>query len=341
MIDIGEFDLLVRFGYRAVEERNQPSRLLEFAVLAEKQGFQFICISDHFHPWFHKGGRAGHAWIWLGAAGAKTNKVILGTGVTTSITRYHPAIIAQAFATLDELYPGRIFLGIGAGEAMNEMPMAPAGSRWAPHKERLAQTVEAVEVIKSLWGKDFVDFNGKYYTLRQANLYTKPKRKIPIYFAAEGPNALRAAGLHGDGLYLGTHDPEPVPKMFSLYDEAVRQSGRKPEEMPRMLEIKTSYDEDFDKALDSISIWRPPRARAAGLGVPDPRELDRLREGVDPKALSKFVYTSMDQLIGDIETMIKLGFTDIQVGGNSPDEEKFIKEFGKKALPYLKDEYSK
>jgi coenzyme F420-dependent glucose-6-phosphate dehydrogenase len=331
--------LQIRFGYRAVEERYQPSRLLEFAVLAERQGFEFICISDHFHPWFHKGGCAGHAWIWLGAAGAKTSNVTLGTGVTTSINRYHPAIIAQAFATLDELYPGRIFLGIGAGEAMNEMPMAPAGSRWAPHRERLAQTIEAVKIIRSLWEKDFCDFSGKYYTLRQANLYTKPKARIPIYFAAIGPNALRAAGLYGDALMSGGRDRERVSSMFSLYDEAVRESGRRPEDMPRMVEMKVSYDEDFDKALDSLSMWRPPKASANGLNIDDPRELDRLREGVDPKILSRDVYTSMDPLIGEIERLIDLGFTDIQVGSNSPDEEKFIRDFGAKALPYLRDKY--
>ncbi|MCJ7632042.1 LLM class flavin-dependent oxidoreductase, partial [Candidatus Bathyarchaeota archaeon] len=263
MIDIGKFDILIRFGYRVIEERDQPSCMLEFAILAEKQGFHFICISDHFYPWFHKGGCAGHAWIWLGAAGAKTNNVVLGTGVSTSITRYHPAIIAQAFATLDELYPGRIFLGIGAGEAMNEMPMAPAGYRWPPHKVRLAQTIEAVKIIKSLWEKDFVDFNGKYYTLRHAKLYTKPKMKIPIYFAAEGPNALRAAGMYGDALMFGGHNYELARERFPLYDEGVKESGRRPEEMPRMVEMKMSYDKDFDKALDSLSIWRPPRAPAA------------------------------------------------------------------------------
>ena len=313
--------------------------MLDFAVSAEKQGFEFICISDHFHPWFHKDGCAGHAWIWLGAAGAKTSNVTLGTGVTTSINRYHPAIIAQAFATLDELYPGRIFLGIGAGEAMNEMPMAPVNSKWPPHGERLAQTIEAVKIIRSLWERDFCDFSGKYYTLRQANLYTKPKARIPIYFAAIGPNALRAAGLYGDALMCGGRDRERVSSMFSIYDGAVRESGRRPEDMPRMVEMKVSYHEDCEKALDSLSMWRPPKASASGLNIDDPRELDRLREGVDPKILSRDVYTNMDPLVAEIERLIDLGFTDIQVGSNSPDEEKFIRDFGTKALPYLKDKY--
>ena len=222
---------------------------------------------------------------------------------------------------------------------MNEIPMAPINSGWPPHRERLAQTIEAVRIIKSLWEKDFVDFNGEYYTLRQVNLYTKPKRKIPIYFAAFGPNALRAAGMYGDALMSGGSDRERVRHMFSLYNEGVKESGRRPEDMPRMVEMKISYDEDFDKALDSLSMWLPPKG-CSGLDVVDPRELDRLREGVDPKILSKDVYTSMDQLIAEIERLIEMGFTDIQIGSNSPDEEKFINEFGKKALPYLKDKYS-
>jgi coenzyme F420-dependent glucose-6-phosphate dehydrogenase len=329
-----------KFGYRAVEERYQPSQMLGFAVLAEEQGFEFVCISDHFHPWFDKGGCAGHAWIWLGAAGAKTTRIRLGTGVTTSIYRYHPAIIAQAFATLDELYPGRMFLGIGTGEAMNEMPLAGDDLEWPSHRERLGRTVEAVKIIKALWNEDFVDFKGKYYRLRQAKLYTKGRGKIPIYFAAAGPKAARAAGLYGDGLMSGGSNRERNVQLLSWFGDAAKEGGRRPEEMPKMIEMKISYDEDFEKALDSIALWRPV-AGGRALDIADPRELDRLREGADLNALASSVYTSMDALVGAIEDLIRIGFNEIQVGSNSPDEEKFIREFGTKALPYLKDKYSK
>jgi len=150
-----------------------PSCLLDFAIIAEKQGFDFICISDHFHPWFHKGGHAGHAWIWLGAAGARTRNMRLGTGVTASLFRYHPAIIAQAFATLDELYPGRIFLGMGTGEAMNEVPV---GYKWQQHQERLERTMEAITIIRFLWSSEFVNFEGKFYHLR-TRIFTRNQRR--------------------------------------------------------------------------------------------------------------------------------------------------------------------
>ena len=325
----------VRFGYHADDEMYQPSRLLDFAKLAEAQGFDFICIDDHFHPWFHRDGHAGHAWIWLSAAGARTSRVELGTGVTTCIHRYNPAIVAQAFATLGELYPGRIFLAIGTGEAMNEMPMANPDQTWPPHEERLEMTVEAVTIIKALWEGDFVDYDGKYFRLSQARLYTKPRGKIPLYFAASGPKAVKVAGRLGDGL-LTNSDEERLPKLVRLFEEAVRESGRNPEDLPRMIEVSASYDEDYNKALASTSRWLPV---PNGNDIPDPRELDRLRVGVDPRVLAGNVYTDMDSLIEKIERIIAYGFTEVEIGSSSPDEEKFITEFAKHALPYLKERY--
>lgn len=326
----------VRFGYHADDEMYQPSYLLDFAIMAERQGFDFICIDDHFHPWFHIDGHAGHAWIWLGAAGARTSRVELGTGVTTCIHRYNPAIVAQAFATLDELYPGRVFLAIGTGEAMNEMPMANPGQTWPPHEERLEMTAEAVTIIKSLWEGGFVDYEGRYFGLSQAKLYTKPKRKIPLYFAASGTKAVKVAGRLGDGL-LTNSDEERLPKIITLFEKAVEKSGRDPRDMPRMIEISASYDEDYDKALASTSRWLPV---PNGNNIPDPRELDRLRVGVDPRKLAGNVYTDLDGLIRKIERIIGMGFTEVEIGSSSPDEEKFITEFGRHALPYLRKRYS-
>jgi coenzyme F420-dependent glucose-6-phosphate dehydrogenase len=329
---------MVKFGYRAVEEKHQPSQLINFAMLAEKQGFEFISTSDHFHPWFHKGGHAGHAWIWIGAAGAKTKKVRLGTGVTTCIHRYHPAIVAQAFATLDELYPGRIFLGIGTGEAMNELPL---GFSWPPFQERLDRTIEAVQIIKSLWKKEFVDFDGKYFKLRRANLYTKPVKKIPIYFAASGHKAAWAAGRFGDALMTLDADREHIHRIFTSFEEGVKESGRKIEDVPKMMEMKLSFDEDYEKALNALSVWKVTTVPGIfDKHISDPRELDKIGEKVNPKLLADSIYTNMEQLIRKIEEYIEIGFTEIQVGSSSPDEEKFIQEFGKKALPYLQEKYS-
>ncbi len=325
----------VRFGYHADDEMYQPSRLLDFASMAEKQGFDFVCIDDHFHPWFNVDGHAGHAWIWLSAAGARTTRIGLGTGVTTCIHRYNPAIVAQAFATLDELYPGRIFLAIGTGEAMNEMPMAGPDQTWPTHGERLEMTAEAVTIIKSLWKGDFTNYEGRHFKLSQARLYTKPRCRIPLYLAASGPKAVRMAGLHGDGLITNSEE-KSLPRIIKLFEESVAESGRDPRRIPRMIEVSVSYDEDYDKALKSTSRWLPvPK----GNDIPDPRELDRLRAKVDPQMLAGNVYTDMDDLIGKIERIIRLGFTEVEVGSSSPDEEKFILDFGRLALPVLREEY--
>jgi coenzyme F420-dependent glucose-6-phosphate dehydrogenase len=328
--------MTVRFGYHADDEMYQPSRLLDFAVMAEKQRFDFICIDDHFHPWFHVDGHAGHAWIWLSAAGAKTSRVSLGTGVTTCIHRYNPAIVAQAFATLDELYPGRIFLAIGTGEAMNEMPMANPGQTWPTHEERLEMTTEALTIIKSLWEGNFIDYEGKHFKLSQARLYTKPRSKIPLYFAASGQKAVKVAGHLGDGL-LTNSDEKHLPKIIKLFEDAVMESGRNPRGIPKMIEVSASYDENYDKALASTSRWLPV---PNGNDIPDPRELDRLRFGVDPQKLAGNVYTDMDSFIEKIERIIGFGFTEVEIGSSSPDDEKFIMEFGRLALPYLRERYS-
>ena len=325
----------IRFGYHADDEMYQPSRLVDFAVLAEEQGFDFICIDDHFHPWFHRDGHAGHAWIWLGAAGARTSRVGLGTGVTTCIHRYNPAIVAQAFATLDEMYPGRVFLAIGTGEAMNEMPMANPGLTWPTHEVRMEMTSEAVTIIKSLWEGDFVDYEGRHFRLSQARLYTKPRGRIPLYVAASGPKAVKMAGRLGDGLLTNSSEKR-LPEIIKLFEEAVEESGRDPREIPRMIEVSASYDEDYDKALAAISRWLPV---PNGNDISDPRELDRRRVGVDPRKLAGNVYTDMDELIRKIERIIRIGFTEVEIGSSSPDEEAFINEFGRKALPYLQERF--
>jgi len=219
---------------------------------------------------------------------------------------------------------------------MNEMPMAKEGQVWPLHEERLGRTVEVVEIIRALWDEDFVDYKGKYYKLTAANLYTKPRKRIPIYFAASGPKAARAAGRLGDAL-MTVGETELTKKIFSWFDAGAREAGKDPEIMPRMVEMKVSYGDDFDEALKSTSMWIPVKG---ALNIPDPRELDRQRIGVDPRVLSDMVFTDLDRLIGEIEKLIKMGFTEVQLSSNSPDEEKLIRDFGEKALPYLKETYS-
>jgi len=329
----------VSLGYRAVEEKWQPSRLLDFVLMAEKQGFDFVCTSDHFHPWFHEGGCAGHAWVWIGAAAARTESVRLGTGVTTPSSRYHPAIIAQAFATLGEMFPGRIFLGLGTGEAMNEVPL---GLSWPPFRERAKRLEETIKIIKLLWKGDFVTYNGEYFTLRDARLYTLPKKTVPMYVAASGPTAAKMAGLYADGFMTLYTSSGVDPRVLASLREGAKEAERSYDEIPKMIEVKISYDEDYERALQSMSRWRSGLLpNMFSRPIHDPRELDRLGETVDIQKMADYVFTDMDSCIELIEQLIEDGFNEVEVSSSSPDEEEFIEKFGREALPYLKQEYAR
>jgi coenzyme F420-dependent glucose-6-phosphate dehydrogenase len=187
----------LRLGYKASAEQFGPRELLDYSVLAEELGLETIAVSDHFQPWRHHGGHAPATLPWLGAVGERTRNALLGTSVLTPTLRYHPSIVAQGFATLACLNPGRVFLGIGTGESMNETP--PLAIEWPGAKERRARLAEAIRLIRQLWTEERVTFEGEYYRTINATIYDKPDEQVPIYVAASGPLAAKLAGRVGDG----------------------------------------------------------------------------------------------------------------------------------------------
>ena len=184
-------------GYKASAEQFGPRELLEFSVLAEELGLDSIAVSDHFQPWRHKTGHAPNSIVWLGALGSATDRVILATSVLTPTFRLHPSIVAQAFGTLGALFPDRVVLGIGTGEAMNETPAT--GLEWPGAKERRLRLAEAVELMRRLWTEERVSFEGDYYQTDRATIYDRPDTPVPIYIAAWAPLATKFAGSAGDG----------------------------------------------------------------------------------------------------------------------------------------------
>lgn len=330
----------IRFGYRAVAEQYTPTQLMEFAVDAENQGFEFISISDHFHPWFHQGGHAAFAWAWIAAAAERTKRVSIGTGVTTPINRYHPAIVAQCFATLGAMYPGRVFLGLGTGEAMNEVPV---GQRWPPFKERVKRVEESIDIIRGLWEKDFLTYGGRYFSVQDAHIYDKPTKPVPIYVAASGATMAEVAGRRAEGLYT---TPAMEEKLRDVLLPAVRKgaesAGRNYAELRKMILCNVSWDEDYDKALASIRRWRAVAAPGSfEKEVWDPRELDRLGEHVPMADLTWrwTICTNLEDVIKKVDSYIALGFDEIEIRSGSPDEKAFIARFGGKVLPYLREKY--
>ena len=239
----------MRYFYGAAHEQFEPADLLRQAVEAEQAGFAGIGCSDHLQPWW-MGGESGHAWVWLGAVGQATESAAIGTAVTPPGPRYHPVLIAQAWATLEALFPGRPFLGIGSGESLNESPL---GHDWPSPGEQVERMDEALGIINALLDGERVDHDGKHFRTKGAMLHTRPERRPPIYVSAFGAKAAAVAARHGDGLWT-LADPEMAPDVIDAYRSACDDTGREPGEI--VLQIQFSWAEDDDAALEGARVWK-------------------------------------------------------------------------------------
>src|SRR2546428_10674458 len=239
----------LKLGYKASAEQFGPRQLLDFAVEAEEAGFESVWISDHFQPWRHTHGHAPFAPAWLAAVGERTSRITLGTSVLTPTFRYQPAIVAQAFGTLGALDPGRIILGVGTGESLNEV--AVTATEWPAAKERLARLREAVELIRRLWSEEMVTFEGQHYHTLKATIYDKPDQPIPIYISAGGPVAAKFVGHAGDGFICtsGKGDELYRDQLLPAMEEGAKAAGRDPSTIERTIEVKVSFHPDRERAL--------------------------------------------------------------------------------------------
>jgi coenzyme F420-dependent glucose-6-phosphate dehydrogenase len=233
-----------RYWFAASTEEFTPSQMLDQARAAEDAGFDAIASSDHFAPWWPEG-RGSQAWVWLGAAGQVTS-LPLGTSVTPVVHHYHPGVVAQAFMSLEELYPGRVFLGVGSGEALNEVPL---GLEWPAPREQLERFDRGLEAITRLWAGETVTMDGGWFALNEAKLYTRARSRPRLYVSAFGPQAARIAARHGDGLWtLG--DPEQAPEVI----EAYRSAGGTGE---IILQAGFHLSGDEDGAVGAAAKWKP------------------------------------------------------------------------------------
>jgi coenzyme F420-dependent glucose-6-phosphate dehydrogenase len=329
---------MASIGHWAAHEQYSLHELLKFVVEAEKVRFATAMTSDHFHPWWHDNAFGNFTWIWIAAAAERTKRIQFVTGVTAPVYRYHPAIIAQAFASLDVLYPGRIGLGLGSGEAMNESPL---GFDWPKAKARLTRTKEAIPIIRELWeGKNngFVSFNGEYFLVRNAKLYTPPAKRIPIYMAATGQQASKVAAKYSDGL-ISYLQPVEAGKLLRVFDSTAEKEWRDLDSLEKIAEYKVSFSEDYDVAFKSANFWRATLIKNVfDSDISDPRKLQRKAEKEVPDEKLKQaiqITTSIDDCTKSIEEYFKGGFTRIYIHSTSPDEMKFIQMIGKKVMPYF------
>ena len=328
----------LKLGYKASAEQFGPRQLLDFATEAEERGFDSVWISDHFQPWRHTNGHAPFALSWLGAAGERTKRVILGTSVLAPTFRYQPAIIAQAFGTLGVLYPGRMILGVGSGESLNEV--AVTGGAWPPAKERLARLREAVELIRRLWSEEFVTFEGQYYRTLKATIYDKPDQPVPIYISAGGPVAAKFAGREGDGFICtsGKGDELYRDQLLPALEEGAREAGRDPSTIERTIEVKVSLDTDKERALADTRIW-------AALALPgeekvrihDPREMEKKAEEVADQAHRRWLVSSdPEEHVEQVGHYIELGFTHLIFHAPGDDQSRFLQLYAREILPRLR-----
>ncbi len=330
---------LLTLGYKASAEQFGPRELLEFAVLAEEVGFDSVAVSDHFQPWRHTDGHAPFAFAWLAALGERTQRVRLGTSVVTPTFRYHPSIIAHAMATLGCLYPGRVFLGIGTGEAMNEV--AATGIKWPGFKERFERLREAIYLMRRLWSEERVTFEGRYYRTYNATLYDRPTQPIPLYVAASGPTAAKLAGQIADGLICTSGKAPELYRdtLLPNLEEGAREAGRNPQAIERIIEMKVSFDHDRDRALTDTRYWAALALRPEEkTGIEDPIALEQLADALPiERAASRWIVsTDPDEHVERIRPYLELGFTHLIFHAPGPDQARFLRLYAQEVLPRLR-----
>ncbi|HKW71428.1 MAG TPA: glucose-6-phosphate dehydrogenase (coenzyme-F420) [Candidatus Dormibacteraeota bacterium] len=327
----------LRLGYKASAEQFGPRELLDFAVAAEENGFDSVFVSDHFQPWRHSDGHAPFAFSWLAAVGERTRTVALGTSVNTPTFRYHPAIVAQAFGTLGCLFPGRMILGVGTGEHLNEGAL---GIHWPDNRERFARLREAVRLIRTLWTDQSVTFDGEYYHTRNATIYDRPAEPIPIYIGAGGPQVAKYAGRAADGLIVTSGKGMELysEQLLPSFSDGAKDSGRDAADLDRMIEMKVSFDTDRARAKEDTKIWAslalPVEHKA---GIDDPREMERLARTVEDVADRRWLVSSdPDEHFEQLRPYLDLGFNHLVFHSPGDGQAHFLELYGAQILPLIR-----
>ncbi len=334
---------MLKLGYKASAEQFAPSKLLGFGILAEQVGFDSCFISDHFQPWKHTDGHAPYSLAWLGALGARTERLVMGTSVLTPTFRYHPSIVAQAFGTLGAMFPGRVILGIGTGEGLNEVPST--GQPWPEFKERFARMREAVQLMRKLWTEDRVSFEGQYYKTENATIYDKPDQPVPIWVAAAGAMVAKYAGRGGDGFICTSG------KKRELYEETLlpnvkaglEAAGAPKPHYENMIEVKVSFDTDRDRALQDTRHWAAlaltPEEK---MTVEDPVAMEKLADQLPlERTASRWIVSNdPDEMVEKIGYYHGLGFNHLVFHAPGPDQERFLRLYGEQVLPRLRRRFA-
>lgn len=316
----------MELGYALSSEEHKPLDLVRNAQRAEEIGFDFALISDHYHPWIDAQGQSAFVWSVIGGIAATTKRIRLGTGVTAPIMRIHPAIIAQAAATSAAMMPGRFFLGVGTGEALNEHVL---GDHWPMVTVRQEMLAEAVEIIRVLWEGGEVNYWGDFYDVENARIYTLPDELPPIYVAASGEESAALAGEIGDG-FIST---KPDKELIEAFDE----NGGKGK--LRIGQVTVCWAESEEKALDTMYEWWPTAAVTGLLhaDLPTPAHFEEAVKMIKKEDLKKGALGPDPKVhIEQIQAMVDAGFDHVYIHQVGPDQEGFFRFFEREIMPNFK-----
>jgi G6PDH family F420-dependent oxidoreductase len=320
---------MIEIGYSLSCEEHAPNDLVRYAQRAEEVGFTYAMISDHYHPWIEQQGQSPFVWSVLGALAHATERLRLGTGVTCPIIRYHPAIVAQAAATVAAMMPGRFSLGLGTGENLNEHIV---GQRWPPHALRLAMLEEAIEIIRLLWQGGQHSHHGRFFTVENARLYTLPAELPPIVVAAGGAHAAELAGRVGDGLI----NFAPDSKVVQGFD-AAGGAGK-----PRYAQVNVCWAEDEASARRTAYRVCPNVALQGELGqqLPTPAHFEQAVKIVSEEQVAEVIACGPDpeRHLAQIQQYVDAGYDHLHIYQVGPDQEGFFRFYERQMLPYLRGE---
>lgn len=331
---------MIRIGYKASAEQFAPRTLADFAVTAERLGFDSATISDHFQPWRHQGGHAPNSVAWLSHVGARTERILLGTSVLTPTFRYNPAVLAQIWATLGCLYPGRVMLGVGTGEALNEIAVGQQG--WPVFKERFARLREAVRLIRALWTGERVSFDGDYFRTVDAAIYDRPETPIPVYIAAGGPTVAKYAGRQGDGFICTSGKGAELyrDQLIPAVREGATLNKRNFDAIDRMIEVKLSYDPDPLLALENCRFWAPlSLSKEQKHDITDPEEMEAAADALPIEQIVRrwIVASDPETAIEQIRFYTDLGFNHLVFHGPGHDQDRFLRAFAEQVMPGVRE----
>lgn len=326
---------MATIGYAAMMEQFTPTQLLDYSERAEKAGFPTVMASDHFHPWVPEQGQSGFSIAFMAALGERTNQRF-GPGVICPSFRYHPAIVAHMAATLEHMYPGRTYLGLGAGEALNE---AIVGGVWPDGGVRSRMMFEAVEIIQKLFTGERVKHEGRYFHMDYARLYTCPDEPPPIYVATAGPINAQRTGRYTDGMITVGAPDERIEGLFERFERGAKQEGKDPSKLARILQVHVSYAKTDDEATENaVKEWPNGGMAFPKADIRQPEDFQAMAKLVEAKHYKNRVFISSDpkQHLEYVQKYVNFGFDEIYIHNVGRNQEEFIEVYGEHVIPNLK-----